>query len=408
MDRSTVDVFIARQPIFDRDRRVAGYELLYRSGGSNHYAPQDAESATAMQLEKTLLTFGFELLTSGRDASINASRTMLTRDHWQLMPRERTVLEVLETVRPEPEVVEAVTRARDAGYRIALDDFLYTPDYEPLLELAHIVKVDFRQHDARERRALARRLLPRGLVLLAEKIETQADLAEAVDAGYSLYQGYFFCKPEMLHTRELPPARAQYLRLLREAHAAELDFDAIEALITQDVALSLKLLRYMHSAAMAWTIEIQSIRQALLALGERAVRQWISLVAVFGLGQGKPHELLVLALTRAHFVQHLAITAGSPQLEVDGFLTGLLSVLDALTDQPMERALRSIAVPDNVRGALLLGAQPIGGLLAVALAWERGDWEAAVSGMRILGLPEDLVARRYADAVLWAEDHAQP
>jgi EAL and modified HD-GYP domain-containing signal transduction protein len=406
MDRFTTDVFIARQPIFDRNHQVAGYELLYRADDENRYRPEDAEAASSMQLEKTLLTFGFEQLTNGRDAWLNASRTLLTRDHWRLLPASRTVLEVLETVRPDHAIVAACRRAVDAGYRVALDDFTYTSEYEALLELAHVVKVDFRQHDALARRSLVRRLSPRGLTLVAEKVETHAELEEAMGEGYGLFQGYYFCRPQMMHAREVAPSRLAYLRLLREVYSPELDLDKLEQLIQQDVALSIKLLRYLHSASTAWTKDLRTIRQALLQLGERATRQWVALVAVFGLAQGKPPELIIVALGRGRLAAHLARAAGLAPLEDEAFLTGLLSVLDALTDQPLEQALQSIAVHPDVAGALLHGAPPLGDVLRVVLHWERGDWAQAQEAIARLGIEEDVVAVAYATSLKWAEDHA--
>lgn len=408
MSHIPVDVFVARQPIFDRERRVTGYELLYRSSAANRFEGAPPETATSMNLEHALLSFGLRTITGDRDAWINASRGTLVHDHWTMLPAAQTVIELLETVDPSPDVVAACRRLRDAGYQLALDDFVERPDYAPLLDLAHYVKIDFRAHEPRARRKLGRVLRQRGLQLLAEKIETHEELLEARDEDYALFQGYFFCRPEMMHTRELAPNRVGYLRLLRHVHEPALDFPAVEAIIARDVALSLKLLRFLHSAAFGFTRDVSSIRQAMLLLGETALRKWAALVAVFGLAKGKPTELIVVALARARFAEQLAGPAGMPERSLDLFLTGLLSVVDALTDRPMSEALGAVAVSDDVRGALLEGAPPLGDVLGLVLAWERGDWDAAGGMLRDRGLDEGEVSGIYADSVLWAEDHAQP
>ncbi len=408
MDQNPVDIFVARQPIFDRQRRVAGYELLYRSSETNRAQADDANLITSVNLERTLVSFGLEALIGDRDAWVNASRHMLVHDHWALLPAANTVLEILETVDPAADVVAAAKRAKEAGYRIALDDFVPSPELEPLLALADFVKVDFRVGDAASRARLTADLRRRNVTLLAEKIETDVEMQQAEALGYSLFQGYFFAQPQMLKTKEIAPNRVGFLRLLREVHSPELDFDAIERLIEQDVALSLKLLRFLHSAAFGLGRDVSSIRQALLTLGERNVRKWASLVAVFGLASGKPTELVVLALTRARFAEVLAPKVNQASRSTDLFLTGLLSVVDALTDQPMEAALAPLGLTDDVRNALLLGDPPLGDPLHLVLAWERGHWDEAERWMRRLSLQEPEISRLYADSVLWAEDHAQP
>ena len=408
MDPKPVEVFVARQPIFDRQRRVAGYELLYRSGDSNSVSGGHDDTMTSVSLERALLSFGLEALTGGRDVWINASRRMLLRDHWSMLPASHTVLELLESIKPTPDIIAACHRAKAAGYRLALDDFVYSAAYEPLLTIADFVKIDFRSGNEAQRNQLARDLRGRNIKILAEKVETEQEFASAERLGYALYQGYFFCRPQLMKTRGVAPNRLGFLRLLREVHSTELDFDAIEDLIAQDVALSLKLLRFLHTAAFGLGREISSIRQALLTLGERNLRKWVSLAAVFGLAQGKPAELVVVALTRARFAELLAPRVKLGERATDLFLVGLLSVVDALTDQDMEAALAPLAISEDLRHALLEGSPPLGGIMHLVLAWERGQWDEAERWMLQLGVSEPEVAPDYAEAVLWAESHAQP
>jgi EAL and modified HD-GYP domain-containing signal transduction protein len=408
MDPTPVDIFVARQPIFDRQRRVTGYELLYRPGESNHAGDGPADTLTALNLERMLLGFGLESLIGTRDAWINASRHMLVQDQWAFLPAAHTVIELLESVQPSPEVMAACRRLKRAGYRLALDDFEYTLAHEPLLEMSDFVKVDFRAGDEAGRTRLARELQRREIRMVAEKVETMEEMAIAEGLGCSLFQGYFFCRPQMMRTRELAPNRVGFLRLLREVHTPELDFAVIEELIEQDVALALKLLRFLHSAAFGLGRDVSSIRQCLITLGERNVRKWVSLVAVFGLAQGKPHELVVVALTRSRFAEQLASLHGLGERSTDLFLTGLLSVVDALTDKPMDVAIAPLGLAEDVRAALLHGMEPLGDVLHLVLAWERGNWDEVECLIRRHSLAESEVARLYSDSVLWAEGHTQP
>ena len=305
----TVDIFAARQPIFDRELRVVGYELLYRRGSDNRFDAIDPDVASAQLLEHLLLGFGMHSLTHERFAFVNVTRHMLTHQLYSFLPAQRTVLELLETVRPDPEVIAACARARSQGYKLALDDFRYGAEYEPLLAMADIVKVDFLQHTGSERVALAERLRSTTAMLVAEKVEYHEDVQHARELGFSLFQGYFFARPEMMRAKDRSPARLTYLQLLRAVNRPAIDFAEVERLVQQDVALSMKLLRYLHSAHFVGH-DVGSIRQALLTLGERGLRRWAALVAVLGLGQGKPSELVVMALARGRFAELIAPALG--------------------------------------------------------------------------------------------------
>ena len=403
----TVDIFAARQPIFDRDLRVVGYELLYRQGNRNQFDAIDPDVASAQLLEHMLLGFGMHSLTRERFAFVNMTRHMLTHQLYSLLPAQRSVLELLETVRPDAEVIAACARARSQGYKLALDDFRYRPEYEPLLAMADIIKVDFREHTGAERVALAQRLRSTSAMLLAEKVESHQDVQHARELGFTLFQGFFFARPEMMRAKDRSPARLTYLQLLRAVNRPETDFAEVERLVQQDVALSLKLLRYLRSAHFVGH-DVGSIRQALLTLGEHGMRRWAALVAVMGLGQGKPSELVVMALTRARFAELIAPALGQQGHELEMFLTGLLSLADALTDQPLAEALAPLGLSVPIRQAILEHGPPFGEGLVLARIWEQGDWDAAPACLERLGLSEEAVQSTYADAVLWAEDVAQP
>ncbi len=405
----TQDIFVARQPIFDRSLRVTGYELLYRRSTENSFGTDgpNADVASAENLDRTLLGFGLERLTAGRDVYVNASRRVLLNEIYTLLPPERTVLELLETIEPDAEIVAASRRLKEHGYRLALDDFVFTPAHAPLLELADIVKVDFRQHPEASRASYVRQW-GQGRMMLAEKVETEEDWKQASDAGYTYFQGYFFARPQVLQAKDLPPNKVTYLRLLRELHSTTPNLEAIETIIAQDVALSVKLLRYLNSAGFGWSHEVTSIRQGVRVLGERPLRKWASLVAVMGLSSGKPQELIVIALTRARFAEALAPLLGLPHLELELFLVGLLSTVDALTDRPLVEALAPLAVAPSIREALLDGAPPLGDPLRIVIGFERGRWNVVEKLCAQYRVQEEAVAHAYSEAVLWAEDHAQP
>lgn len=400
--QTRMDLFVARQPILDRKRALHAYELLFRSGPENVFRHGDADHASASVIEQGLLQFGLDALLGDRPAFVNVTRRILLRELWALFPRDRIVVELLETVEPEPEVIDACRALKRAGYRLALDDFVERPGYAPLLELADIVKVDFLQSASLERRTLARKLRPRGIELLAEKVETNEDVVEAISLGYQLFQGFFFQKPEMLSRRDVPAFKLNYLRFLREVNRPEVDLDRLERVIKQEASLSVRLLRYLNTASFGWRESVQSIKHALLLLGQQTVRKLASLVALTALGEDKAQQLVLTCLQRARFCEQAAAACGLEERRVELFLMGLLSHVDALVGRPMEELLGELAVSPAIEAALLRGDPPLGPVLALAGAWDRADWDRVGELIASLGLPEDELPGLQGEAATWA------
>ena len=393
--------FIARQPILSCRRDVFAYELLFRSGIENSFSGADLEHASASMFVTSFM-IGLQKLTGGQRAFVNCPRDFLLRDYISLFPRELVVVELLENIAPDAEVVAACRRLKEGGYLLALDDFVDTLDWAPLIEIADFIKVDFRLTNQDEQRALAARYRGKSIRMLAEKVETPEEFAEALGMGYSLFQGYFFCRPEMLQRRAIPASKLAYLDVLRAATAAELDIAALALKIKQEPSLTYKLLRYLNSAGFGLRAEIYSIPHALSLLGERELRKWIAVVAVGVMADGKPDELMTVPLVRGRFCELLAPAVGMAAHANDLFLLGLLSVMDAILDQPLAAILSELSVRDDIKAALLARSGLYSDMLELAIAHERADW-AAVSGLAArLGVKEDQIPGIYLSAVDWA------
>lgn len=395
--------FIARQAILDRNGSVYAYELFFRTGIENSFPRVDAELATSRVLADSFLVFGIEELTGDVPAFVNFPRGTLVSEQALLLPSDRVVVEILETVDPDPDVIEACARLKRHGFRLALDDFVLRPDYEPLLRLADIVKIDFRLTPGPERARLARRFLRRGLTLLAEKVETDAEFREAKRLGYAYFQGHFFSRPSILHRRDLSSSRAQYLRFLQELSAPELDFGALAGLIQSDISLSFKLLRYINSAAFGLRQPVASISHALRLLGEREVRRWASFLAMAELAGSKPAELLRLALTRARLCETLGTQAGLGTRTSDLFLLGLFSLLDAMLDRPLADILADLPLEADLRAALSERAGRMGAILRVAVDLEEGAWTRVPEAVAEAGLQEPALADAHLEAIRYAD-----
>jgi c-di-GMP-related signal transduction protein len=406
-----MDVLVARQAIFDRDRRVYGYELLFRSAaGQNEFDGTEAGLATKQVIANSLLVIGLENLVGNAKAFVNFGRGPLLQGWYTSLPPANTVIELLETVEPDDEVIEACRKLRQRGYPLALDDFVFRPGWERLLEVADLVKVEIQSLPRAEHKRFVRSSKARGLQVLAEKVETQEEFEWAREAGYDYFQGYFFARPVMMRSRQIPAGKLHCLRLLQEAQRPELDFDRLEALILQDVSLSYQLLRYVNSPLFALTSNIRSIRQALLYFGETELRKWIALATLTRAGEDKPSELIRHSLVRARFCESVARLAGI-DMEQSAFLTGLFSLLDALMDRPLEETLSGLGLAPEI--AVVLGGQagksdPLASVYQLARSYEAADWPKveAIAGM--LGVPAAGLGEAYYEAAGWARQVMEP
>lgn len=240
--------FVARQAILDRQRRLFGYELLFRDSWVNSFGATDADLACRTTLDSTLL-MGLEFLCEKSVAFINCTRQTLLNEYMTLLPRERVVLEILETVPPDLEIIEACQKLKNAGYRLALDDFVANDPRGALIPLADLIKVDWMAVTPTQCRQIMKDYNRPNLIFLAEKIETPEDFQTALDLGFHYFQGYFFQKPLILHTREISPLQIHALQLLREVSQSVVNMTEVERQIKMDAALCYRLLRYLNSSA---------------------------------------------------------------------------------------------------------------------------------------------------------------
>lgn len=392
--------YVARQPIFDRDEKVFGYELLFRDGLENAFHG-DTDEASRATLDRSLL-MGLDVLCDGRRAFVNCTRDTLIKGLVMLLPSASTVVEVLESVPADPDVVAACRKLKEAGYMIALDDYVADDPREALTEIADIIKVEMQLTTEAQRTVLIKRFGPWRCRMLAEKIETHTEFVRARDQGFVYFQGYFFRRPEMMTTHDMPANRMNYLRMLQEVSRPELELAELEKLIKTEASVCYRLLRYLNSAIFGLQSEIHSVKHALSMLGERDVRRWVRLVAAVGAGQEKTSDLVLSALVRGRFGELLAPRV--PHGESDLFLLGLLSLIDAMLEIPMAEVLEKIPL-DHATKAVLLG-QPSGlrPVFQLMLAHESGEWEAAAELSRSLHVDAEEVAGYYWQAQEWARE----
>lgn len=372
--KQSFEHFVARQPIFNRTKQVVAYELLFRSGLANYFDHVDGDQASSRVIADSFLLFGIEEMTGGAKAFINFTRNLIVDESILALPKQYTVVEILETVEPDISVLKAVTKLKKAGFELALDDFVYDAKFEPLLKLADIVKIDFLNTDETGRRQLAKAFLPRGIKLLAEKVETNEEFRQAMDMGFVYFQGYFFSRPVVVSRKDIPAFKLHYLKILKEINQEEIDFRKLAPLIEGEVTLSYKLFKYINSAAFGLPQKVTSIRQALNLLGENEVKKWATILMLSGMASDKPLELVVTSYVRGRFCQLIAKEAGLAERASDLFLMGLFSTLDAIMDRPLSEVVGDMPINDDVKVAILEQKGRLGIVLKLAIAFERGEW----------------------------------
>lgn len=390
------DIYIARQPIYDRDLNVYAYELLFRDNDTNRAGIVDGDQATSDVIVNTFMEIGLNNIVGDRLAFINLTRSFIVDERPISLPRDRVVLELLEDIDPDEEVIAAARRFVQQGYTLALDDFIFNEALRPLVETASIIKIDVMALDKDQIREHVNELHQYPLRLLAEKVEDQAMYQYCVELGFEYFQGYFFAQPLIIQGQRLPNNRLAILNLLGKLQDPTISAKQLEDLISQDIALSFRILRYVNSASLSLPRKVESVHEAVVLVGLQNIKNWSMLLAMSSV-DNKPVELVVMAMIRGKMAELLATKMAFTNPE-SFFTVGLFSALDALMDNSMEEILTQLPLADHISSALLSHEGEHGEILNCVLAYERGNWEA----VRCQMLPMPEIRNCYLEALKWA------
>lgn len=399
-----MELWIARQPIFDAHTSVVAYELLYRSGPANAFDGSEENAATAKVINASFYSPGTNEILR-KPAFINFPKGLLAGGGATLLPPQDVIIEILETVVPDLNVMLVCHDLRARGYRLALDDFVLSEEPNPLTAIASYIKVDLQATSTAEQLEIIRRW-GKTACMIAEKVETLEEFEQAKAMGYSLFQGYFFARPVIVSTSDVPVSKLHQLRILQQLQHQELDFAALSELVRQDSALSYKLLRFVNSALFGTRAPIDSIQQAIIRVGELGMRRWLAIVLLTDMAAGRPSELAVNALIRARFCELLAPEADLGQRGGDLFLLGLFSHLDAMYGRPMGELLSGLNLHADVAATLLgtiASGSSMAGLWATVLAYEQADWARMIQAAEIARIQTTAAQPLYEAAVRWAD-----
>ncbi len=392
------DIYVGRQPIYNKDLGVFGYELLFRSGTQNTSAGSQltADGATSTTIINSFLEMGLERLVGSRYAFINLTEQFLLEEDSLPISPEQVILEVLEDVPVNFKLIKAVERLSKAGFTIALDDYIYNPQHKPLVVLADIIKIDIMQLNQKELIKHVKALRKFKAKLLAEKIETQEEFDFCRQLGFDYYQGYFLSKPRIIKSKSLPTNKLAILNLLSVLQDPNSDTDELEEAISFDVSMSYKMLKLINSAFFSFSSKIESIRQAIVILGRKQLSSWASMMALSNM-EDKPSEMIHIAMTRAKMCEMLAEKANLKPLD-SYFTAGLFSALDILMDRAIADVIEPLPLSEDIIGALLKHEGVIGEAVRCVKAYEVSDFEN--STFQNLSAEDIFVAN--VEAVSWA------
>lgn len=400
-----MDVYAARQPIFDSHMSVYGYELLYRKSTNNFYEGSNDNQATAELINNSFLVFQLRDLTDNKRAFINFSGDLLAREIPLLLPKDQIVVEILERVEPTEAVIEACRKLKDRGYVLALDDFVFTDTFTPLIELADMIKVDFTADDFEKQREFISYNKDRyGISFLAEKIETRDEFDAACRMGYELFQGYFFSKPVIVHGKEIGIMQSSVLRIIDELNREEPDYQHMAEIIEKDLGLTFKLLKAANSLFFGSRNRIHSIKQALVRMGTDELKKWMYLLMLKDLKNVHNKELIKTSLIRGKMMELLSTELGMKPKQFDYFMAGLFSSADVLLNKKMNEVVHELPLTREVKEALTRRSNKLGHVLDFILSLETANWTRADKFDLNGTIDYETVLSHYIAAIKWANE----
>ncbi len=402
------DLFLGRQPILDRKENLAAFELLFRSGQQNGAVFDDDVSASATVINHAFTELGVEAVLGRHRGFINLSAPLLMSDVIELLPKDKVVLEILETVKMTPAVIERCTALKEMGFTLALDDFIgHEDEYRDLFEIVDIVKVDIAAIDPQTLKATTQALKRFNVQLLAEKVDRRDQVDQCLALGYDLFQGYYFARPSIITGKRLSHAETALMRLLGLV-LSDADSAEIEAAFKHNPDLSMQLLKLVNSVGTGAQTRVNSLGHALTMLGRSQLQRWLQLL-MFSLGGAPgadfPSPLLILAATRGKMMELIGqeLRRGDRRFQDQAFVTGILSLVSALLGMPLADVLESFPLDAEVKSALLQHDGKLGAMLSLVESLEESEFGQIQKALVPLpDLNHGEMLRLQLDAMRWA------
>lgn len=400
-----MDIFVARQPIFNRDNEIIAYELLYRNSLKNFFDESvNSSKATAILITNSYINIGMENLIEDKIGFINFDQTLINNEIPKLLNKDKVVIEVLETVIPDRKIMSNLINLKREGYTLALDDFTLEYQYMKTVPLYDIIKVDFIQTGLSGAEEIIKRFSNGKNKFLAEKVETAEEYNKAYELGYDYFQGYFFSKPQVVKSKSTSGIKYQYLRIKEEMQKEEPDFGEIERIIESDVDMSYKILKLVNTFSL--TSEVSSIRHAISILGLKEIDKWLNFIMLQNFTKEKPSELVKMSVIRSKFAELIAMNSDKRNQRYQASLIGLFSLIDAILGKTKEKVLSEIPMTEDVKKAIMLDkSSTLYPIMDIILSYEEAEWDKIDEISKEIQLDVNKVPELYLQAIKWADDY---
>ncbi|WP_339214068.1 EAL domain-containing protein [Solibacillus sp. FSL W8-0372] len=407
-----MEVFIGRQPIFNKYEEIIAYELLYRNNYVNQFPNIDSDTATIELLINSFLSIGIKEVANGKPAFINFTENLIMQDSVDFLESEQVVIEILEDVSITPELIQQLKQLKSAGYKLALDDFVIDEKvlvYDELFPQIDYIKIDF-LHTSENERIVTERLIKSKfphIKLLAEKVETREQFEIAKQSGYSLFQGYFFEKPQILTANDIPANIFQYFQIISLLRDDETNIDLLAENIEREISLSYRLLKLINGSSKRTKKKVRSIKQAILMLGLLELRQWVYLLAMresnINSNNDVFKELMYTSLFRAKACE-ISARLNYKKNYSEYFLVGLFSLIDSLLKRPLNIIVTQLPLSEDILETISGSQTVMTPYLQFSTALSKLDWENIMPLANQLNIPSDEILPMYEEVKGWVND----
>ena len=397
-----MDIFIARQGIYNEDEEVIAYELLYRNSLENKFNKIVSEKIATYKVIENISSFGLDNLTDGKKAFVNFPEELINKNIATLLPKDKVVIEILENVNPTKEVLKNLSELKSKGYEIALDDVENEIDIIKFAKVIDIVKVDFMLSNHNSRKNMVKICKKTNIKMLAEKIETIEDFEEAKSLGFKLFQGFYYSKPSILLGKDIAIKNASIFMILVELVREDYNIDKVENIMKTDVALTYKFFNFINSSYFNFFNEIGSIKQAIMLIGRYELRKWLSILSVVEMSSSKNDEYAKNTVIRAKFSEEIAQIIAPKEAEA-AFMVGLFSNLHIMIEKDIDYVVNTLPVTYKIKQALLGEDNILRNILDLVLAYEKLDEKEITDLASKINIKEGLLWKIYSNCLTWSK-----